>query len=429
MSWEAEAAPGSEPVPHPHHGLSSVSASVVLLWILSSGTFSSLFFNFNSPPFSPEITSFTSTHRLVTFSAWPDINLVSTLCSSSSSSVSVGIAGSLHTDSGVFSFFIWLTLPQTLKVTIFRVQAFTFSLVLHCLQRSESAFILVVFWVQLIRRLWRKCGEQTKENDAPPTLSIKDKRKSSAVSGMFSGSAASGRTSGLFIPADPGSAFLQSPFRRSTEDLKVGCQVGCPDPSCSSRMIDAPLRHVNQVSWSRTDGLIDGIFNREHNRRWVPPLECCSSFGASICVSRFCLSSQSEPLRRVSLVFSCSRLCEPHNDHSALLVVELLFNSKPYSAAAWGRGSFTTTDRKTEDQLQVYEARKENPLQNVCGSDPNSHILDSVSQEREAASQSHIFAHHLWISDLSIQEINFTEPYSRMFHVNILLQEHSSSCR
>lgn len=29
-------------------------------------------------------------------------------------------------------------------------------------------------------------------------------------------------------------------------------------------------QHVNQVSWSRADGLIDGIFNREHNPRWVP---------------------------------------------------------------------------------------------------------------------------------------------------------------
>lgn len=255
------------------------------------------------------------------------------------------------------------------------------------LSKSQRlAFILVVFWVHSIRRLWWKCDEQKKEKSASwgMLLLLTLRAKCSSWIDLVKVFAwgirekpdrfwdvqqvcASGQTSALLIPVDPGSAFLQFPFRHSIEGLKMGCQVECPQPSCSVQMIDAPLRHVNQVSWSRTDGLIDGIFNREHNRRWVPPLKWCSSFGASICVLRFCLSSQSEPLRRVSLVFSCSRLCEPHNDHSALLVVELLFNAKHCSAATWGRGFLIKTHRrkgwtgrqqlKGEDQLQAGYSR------------------------------------------------------------------------
>lgn len=111
--------------------------------------------------------------------------------------------------------------------------------------------------------------------------------------------------------------------------------------SCRFGMIDVPVRTCKSgvMGWLMAS-LTENTILDESLR-----LECCFSFGASICVFTPLSASQSEPLRRVSLVFSCSRLCEPHNDHSALLVVELLFisHSKHYSRAE--RRSSTETHR------------------------------------------------------------------------------------
>lgn len=73
------------------------------------------------------------------------------------------------------------------------------------------------------------------------------------------------------------------------------------------------------------------------------------SSGASL--SELCLRPQSEPLRRVSPVLSCSRLCEPHNDHSALLVVELLFISSNIAAVEHEAREDPPQTRRTKTQL------------------------------------------------------------------------------